>query len=152
MSIDDKILIGTPHDFREVFKLYLEGLDADIVTEEHPYDIVIEDARWQGIAHASWDRSWAYSEPIVGFRETVSMSFSLKKTDPDGMRMKLIFALFPLIERLQCNVAYVANWAGVILRYRGDLLELKTERSFWHQDNLMMVPMPYKPLPVLSDF
>lgn len=149
MSIDDQILIRSSHDYRSVFKTYLEGLDTDVNIVEEPYYIRADDTRWNGGASSVLEQLIANYENVLGFRPTMSMSFCLEKTDIGGMRTNLVFALFPLIQKLQCDAAYMANYDEVLLRYKDGQLEIKTQS--WGSTNLKNIPLPYVALPDLPN-
>jgi hypothetical protein len=147
MSIDDQILIGSAHDYRSVFRTYLEGRDTDVNIVEEPYYIRADDTRWNGGASPVLEQLIATYENVLGFRPTISMSFCLEKTDILGMQTRLIFGLFPLIERIKCNIVYAANYSEILLRYKDGQLEIKTKS--WYRSELEKIPLPYIELPDL---
>jgi hypothetical protein len=150
MSIDDQILIGSTYDYRIVFKAYCTELDTALDFEEKPHSISLSTIEWNGLAHLCSKWSIEHFEPVVGFKPTMSLSFCLRKTHITDQRSKLVYALFPLIQNLGCEVAYVEDFYEVILRYKKEgQLEIKTQTHFWQHNDLEKIPLPYVELPDL---
>ena len=149
MSIDDQILIGSAYDYQVVFKTYCAELDSVLNFEEKPHRISLLTQEWDGSAHPCSQWSIEHFEPVVGFKPTMSVSFCLRKTHVTAQRSKLVYALFPFIQNLGCEVAYVEDFYEVILRYKEGQLEIKTQTHFWQHNDLEKIPLPYIELPDL---
>jgi hypothetical protein len=144
MSIDDRTLIETDKDSKEIAKLFLELISIapeKFQAEEKEHGTEVHTEYWNAFVgnhlyHYPFSNK-EYEEKL-GIKPKISIMFTLNKKHIQEARIEILLSLLKLFETISCNAALCHNYTFPVLLYRDGKFILKSNEHFWqHHINLM---------------